>query len=72
MDLAKPGLIRHHCDPNAVSTFQEFLNDYALPETKTSGEALIKKVIDEMEEKPRDLSIKMVDDVKSGKRDVFC
>lgn len=72
MDLAKPGLIRHHCDPNAVSTFQEYLDDYASPETKDRGEALIEKVISEMDEQPRELSIKMVDKVKSGKRDVFC
>ncbi|MDA3899504.1 MAG: [FeFe] hydrogenase H-cluster radical SAM maturase HydG [Spirochaetes bacterium] len=72
MDLAKPGLIRHHCDPNAVSTFQEYLNDYSAPETKAKGEALIQQVIDEMDEKPRELSKKMVEQVNAGKRDVFC
>jgi 2-iminoacetate synthase len=34
MDLAKPGLIKGHCDPNALSTFKEFLIDYASEETR--------------------------------------
>jgi hypothetical protein len=28
MDLAKPGDIKHHCDPNALTTFLEYLIDY--------------------------------------------
>jgi 2-iminoacetate synthase len=31
MDLAKPGDIKHHCDPNALSTFEEYLLDYGSP-----------------------------------------
>ena len=38
MDLAKPGEIKYHCHPNALSTFQEYLCDYAKPGTKTAGE----------------------------------
>ena len=34
MDLAKPGDIKHHCDPNALSTFQEYLLDYGSAETR--------------------------------------
>ena len=45
MDLAKPGLIKLHCLPNALLTLEEYLRDYADEETKTSGENLIKKEI---------------------------
>ena len=38
MDLAKPGEIKQHCDPNGVSTFLEYLIDYASPETRAIGE----------------------------------
>jgi 2-iminoacetate synthase len=31
MDLAKPGEIKYHCQPNALSTFLEYLHDYASP-----------------------------------------
>ncbi len=72
MDLAKPGEIRHHCDPNALSTFQEYLSDYASPETKAIGEKLIDETADKMEAGPREASKKMVAEVRAGKRDVYC
>ena len=34
MDLAKPGLIKAHCSPNALSSCMEYLMDYASPETR--------------------------------------
>ena len=37
MDLAKPGLIQKFCQPNALVTFKEYLEDYASPETKQAG-----------------------------------
>ncbi|MDR0361876.1 MAG: [FeFe] hydrogenase H-cluster radical SAM maturase HydG [Planctomycetota bacterium] len=72
MDLAKPGEIRHHCDPNAFSTFQEYLSDYASPETKTLGEELINSVMPRLEPEIRDMTKRMVDEVRAGKRDVYC
>ncbi len=72
MDLARPGEIRHHCDPNAFSTFQEYLIDYASPETKKIGETLINSAVREMEPSVRATTEKMVADVRSGKRDVYC
>jgi 2-iminoacetate synthase len=41
MDLAKPGDIKYHCQPNALSTLKEYLIDYATPETRAAGEQLI-------------------------------
>ncbi|MBQ9639367.1 MAG: [Bacteroidales bacterium] len=41
MDLAKPGLIKEYCKPNAMFTFREYLEDYASPETKAKGLALL-------------------------------
>ncbi len=45
MDLAKPGLIKHFCLPNAITSFKEYLVNYATPETRAVGEALIKKML---------------------------
>lgn len=45
MELAKPGLIKKFCDPNAVLTFGEYLMDYASPETKSAGMELINKML---------------------------
>ena len=72
MDLAKPGEIRHHCDPNAFSTFEEYLMDYASPETKDVGERLIDSAVKEMDPQDRERTIAMVNDVRAGKRDVYC
>ena len=72
MDLARPGDIKHHCDPNALSTFQEYLMDYATPETRSVGERLIRKTLDEMTPAQRTISESLVNQVKAGQRDVFC
>lgn len=72
MDLAKPGDIKHHCDPNAASTFMEYLLDYASPATREAGEKAIGEFIDNMDEFARKRSQDMVEKVKSGNRDVFC
>lgn len=44
MDLAKPGLIKEYCKPNAMFTFREYLEDYASPATKAKGLALLKEI----------------------------
>jgi 2-iminoacetate synthase len=72
MDLAKPGEIKEHCDPNALSTFLEYLMDYATPETRKEGEVLIEQVLPTMNEKQQKISRKMLDHIRTGKRDVFC
>ena len=41
MEFAIPGFIKRFCTPNALLTLQEYLSDYASPEVKTSGIALI-------------------------------
>jgi 2-iminoacetate synthase len=71
MDLAKPGAIKLHCDPNALSTFTEYLEDYASPETRKVGEALIASTLANMDERQRQISSGLVSKVRGGKRDVF-
>jgi 2-iminoacetate synthase len=71
MDLAKPGEIKHHCDPNALSTFQEYLLDYASQETRVVGELLITRTLLSMSESDRLTAEKLLKLVKSGSRDVF-
>lgn len=72
MDLAKPGDIKTHCDPNAVSTFLEYLLDYASPETRRIGEALIERTIRGMETVAKKRAEILVAQVRAGKRDVYC
>ena len=72
MDLAKPGLIKLKCDPNAVTTFQEYLIDYAKDDTRCAGEAAIACELDKMGTKARRSAEKMLMHIRAGKRDVFC
>lgn len=72
MDVAKPGEIKEHCNPNALATFQEYLLDYGSEETRRAGESRIAATLEEMEPALREKSRTMVDQVKSGRRDVFC
>lgn len=71
MDLAKPGEIKKHCDPNAASTFQEYLMDYGDDDLKVVGEQAIESFIADMEATPARHARIMVDKVRQGKRDVY-
>ena len=45
MDLAKPGLIKEYCKPNAMFTFREYLEDYASPQTREKGLRLLHELV---------------------------
>ena len=72
MDRAKPGDIKNHCNPNAVSTFMEYLMNYASYETRLIGEDLIDDVINSMEGVARERAVTLLDKVKKGKHDMYC
>lgn len=72
MDLAKPGLIKQKCDPNAVTTFLEYLTDYGSEAARCAGEAAIGCELDKMDAKTRRNAEKMLTHIRAGKRDVFC
>ena len=71
MDLAKPGLIKSYCGVNALSTFVEFLENYASPETRAAGEACIARTLAGMPESLRSRAQGLMDRVRSGERDVY-
>ena len=72
MDRAKPGDIKNHCNPNAVSTFQEYLMDYASYETRLIGEDLIDDVISSMHGVARERALMLLEKVKKGNHDMYC
>jgi 2-iminoacetate synthase len=72
MDLAKPGDIRMHCEPNAASTFLEYLDDYASPGTREVGMRTIQGMLETMDPKARERTEAMLKRVGSGERDVYC
>ena len=72
MDLAKPGDIKLHCAPNALSSFKEYLQNYASPETAAIGEPMIRKTIAGMSGIARQRAEKLVQRVEAGRDDVYC
>ena len=73
MDMAKPGLIKSHCYPNAMFSFGEYLEDFANPRLKEKGFKLIEGMIDEEIEtvQLREMINKNLKKVKSGERDIY-
>ena len=70
MSLCKVGQLQNCCHPNALMTLQEFLEDYASPETKEAGEALIAREINKVTNpKVLERAIQNLKDIKNGKRD---
>ena len=72
MDLAKPGLIKLKCDPNAVTTFQEYLIDYASESARCDGERAIDGELSGMSATARKTSERMLARIRDGRRDVYC
>lgn len=74
MDLAKPGLIKKHCLPNAMFTFAEYLEDFAPAPLKAKGYALIESTTKENFEEGGAIR-KMIEtnlaNIKNGKRDLY-
>jgi 2-iminoacetate synthase len=48
MEFAIPGFIKRYCTPNALSTLEEYLVDYASPETRAVGEKLVQAEMDKL------------------------
>ncbi len=59
MEFAIPGFIKRYCTPNALTTLEEYLVDYASEKTRKIGEKLIK---DELEKLPEgDIKSKVIE-----------
>lgn len=71
MDLAKPGEIKDHCVPNALSTFAEYLCDFASPGDREAGNELISRNLARMDTQQRELTEDLLRQVTYGTRDVF-
>lgn len=70
MSLLKSGQIQNCCHPNALMTLKEYLEDYASNDTKSLGEMLIMKELDNIpDKKVRDIVIDRLDKIENGDRD---
>lgn len=70
MEICKSKQIQNCCHPNAVITLKEYLEDYASEKTKQTGEKLIKKEIENIEnEKIKEKTVEILKKIENGERD---
>ena len=70
MSLVKSGQIANCCAPNALMTLQEYLEDYASPETKEKGIREIAKAIGHIPNpKIKAIATKRLEEIRQGLRD---
>jgi 2-iminoacetate synthase len=70
MTLVKSGQLANCCQPNALMTLKEYLEDYASPDTKRKGEALIEKELTNIpNEKVLGIAKNNLVQIMDGKRD---
>jgi len=72
MDLARPGAIKAHCDPNAIATFREYLDGFASEETRRIGLELIERHLRSLDAPVRTIARGLLDRMAAGETDVFC
>ncbi|MBR6356381.1 MAG: [Alphaproteobacteria bacterium] len=67
MELCKNKQIHNCCHPNAILTLQEYLTDYASPETRKLGEELIAREVATLAPQTQATTNKWLEMIKSGK-----
>ncbi len=72
MSLCKSGQILNCCHPNALMTLAEYLEDYASPETKEKGYAMIERELQRIpKEKVREICKQNIADIRTSNRRDF-
>jgi len=72
MEFSVPGFIKRFCQPNALLTLAEYLEDYAPEATKIRGYRLISDKLAQMEEDPSKASLEeKLQQVREGNRDLY-
>lgn len=70
MSLVKSGQIANCCQPNALMTLKEYLEDYASEDTRRKGEAVIRAEIPRITNpKVRAIAEEHLRELHDGKRD---
>jgi 2-iminoacetate synthase len=72
MEFSVPGFIKRFCQPNAMLTLAEYLEDYAPADTKDKGYKLIQKKLTEFDDLQfKTKLIEKLELVKQGRRDLY-
>lgn len=70
MSLVKSGQLSNCCHPNAIMTLNEYLEDYASPNTKKNGKSLIAKEVEKISNEKVNATLKEhLIEIEKGQRD---
>lgn len=70
MQLAKSGQIANCCQPNALMTLNEYLEDYASPDTRQKGKQVInEQILHINSDKVKEITKMHLEEMTQGKRD---
>jgi 2-iminoacetate synthase len=72
MHLAKPGEIKGHCQPNALASLQEYLEDYAEEGSGGAAAAAMEHSLHSLDGPSRERAERMLAQVRAGQRDIYC
>jgi len=72
MEFSVPGFIKRFCQPNAMLTLAEYLEDYANPDIKAKGYELIHKNLkDYPDDAFKSKLVERLQKIKNGERDLY-
>ncbi|MEI7724159.1 MAG: [FeFe] hydrogenase H-cluster radical SAM maturase HydG [Bacteroidota bacterium] len=72
MEFSVPGFIKRYCQPNALMTMVEYLEDYAPAETKEKGYQLVQEKLNEIEDESFKIKLtEKITQIKNGSRDLY-
>ena len=72
MELAKPGLIKLYCLPNAMTSFKEYLVHYAAKETREAGEKIIAAMLADIpDQNTRAITQANLGRIEAGSQDLY-
>lgn len=72
MEFSVPGFIKRYCQPNAMLTLAEYLEDYAKEDMKGKGYSLIERKLDNYEDdKFKGKLVERLKKIKNGDRDIY-
>ena len=73
MEFAIPGFIKRYCTPNALATLEEYLVDYASPETRAAGERLVAEEVAKLEdEKTKRVLVERIEKIRTTQERDMC
>jgi 2-iminoacetate synthase len=71
MQIAKPGDIKTFCQPNALLTLKEYVDDYCNEDLQHKYNAMLQNELEALPAQEQKIATKLFDRIKAGERDLY-